>query len=399
MDRRTLVKIGGLGALGLGVGGCSARAASDVVRRATSLRLVPVDASWDRVIRTTVGLRPFRHSGFVVKAERFDEKTLIHNYGHGGAGMSLSWGTGFLAAELALEQESRSAAVIGSGVAGLTTARQLQRMGFDVTIYAMTVPPNTTSNMSYAQFTPTSGIIGIRARTPKWDNQFRRAVGVAYKQLQLLAGSEYGISWLNQYTLLSGPPTRDDVPLDEESDETDRLLPDAYRTKPVLLGPGEHPFPSQYVHSRPAMRIEPSIYLDALVSEFRLAGGKVMIRKFETREEIGKLEENVIFNCTGLGAKALFGDEELTPVKGQLTVLIPQSEVNYSTAGGIPGASRDTRGFSPHMQPRSDGIVLGGTSERGESTLEPNEEAMRRIVDAHIAFFNAMSSPPSVSVL
>ena len=124
-----------------------------------------------------------------------------------------------------------------------------------------------------------------------------------------------------------------------------------------------------------------------------------MIRKFETREEIGKLEENVIFNCTGLGAKALFGDEELTPVKGQLTVLIPQSEVNYSTAGGIPGASRDTRGFSPHMQPRSDGIVLGGTSERGESTLEPNEEAMRRIVDAHIAFFNAMSSPPSVSVL
>jgi D-amino-acid oxidase len=399
MDRRTLVKIGGLGALGLGVGGCSARTVSDVVRRTTSLRLVPVDASWDRVIRTTVGLRPFRHSGFVVKAERLDEKTLIHNYGHGGAGMSLSWGTGFLAAEIALEQESRSAAVIGSGVAGLTTARQLQRMGFNVTIYAITVPPNTTSNMSYAQFTPTSGLIGINARTPQWDKQFRRAVGVAYKQLQLLAGSKYGISWLDQYTLLSGRPTRDGMPLNEEPDDTDRLLPDAYRTKSVLLGPGEHPFPSQYVHARPAMRIEPSIYLDALVSDFRLAGGQVMIRKFETRREIGELKEKVILNCTGLGAKALFGDEELTPVKGQLTVLIPQREVNYSTAGGIPGASRDTRGFSPHMQPRSDGIILGGTSERGESSLEPNKEAMRRIVGAHIAFFDAMSPPLTVSTL
>jgi hypothetical protein len=37
---------------------------------------------------------------------------------------------------------------------GLTAARQLQRRGFDVTIYAMTVPPDTTSNMSTAGFTP-----------------------------------------------------------------------------------------------------------------------------------------------------------------------------------------------------------------------------------------------------
>ena len=36
-------------------------------------------------------------------------------------------------------------------------------------------------------------------------------------------------------------------------------------------------------------------------------------------------------NCTGLGAKALFGDEELTPVKGQLTFLLPQPEIAYCT--------------------------------------------------------------------
>ncbi len=97
--------------------------------------------------------------GFVLRAEKLDAKTLIHNYGHGGAGMSLSWGTGQMAAELALEQADRRAAVLGCGVVGLTTARQLQRRGFDVTIYAAAVPPDTTSNMSLAGFTPTSGLV------------------------------------------------------------------------------------------------------------------------------------------------------------------------------------------------------------------------------------------------
>jgi len=55
-------------------------------------RLAPVHVSADRVIRSTVGLRPFRPTGFVVRAEKLDAKTVIHNYGHGGAGITISWG-------------------------------------------------------------------------------------------------------------------------------------------------------------------------------------------------------------------------------------------------------------------------------------------------------------------
>ncbi len=86
--------------------------------------------------------------------------------------------------------------MIGCGVTGLTTARQLQRRGFDVTIYAMSVPPDTTSNMSLAGFTPTSGLIENTRRTPEWTEQFRRAAQIAYRQLQLLAGPYYGVSWI-----------------------------------------------------------------------------------------------------------------------------------------------------------------------------------------------------------
>jgi D-amino-acid oxidase len=40
---------------------------------------------------TIVGLRPVRDE-VRVEAERIGDKTLIHNYGHGGAGFTLSWG-------------------------------------------------------------------------------------------------------------------------------------------------------------------------------------------------------------------------------------------------------------------------------------------------------------------
>ena len=71
--------------------------------------LPPVRVSMDRVIRTTVGLRPFRPTGFVLKATKLDHKTLIHNYGHGGSGMSLSWGTATMAASGTSGSAARSA--------------------------------------------------------------------------------------------------------------------------------------------------------------------------------------------------------------------------------------------------------------------------------------------------
>src|SRR4051794_6258500 len=125
MDRRTFLTTSGMAAIGVGLGGCAVRRQPLQRSAARPLALAPVKASWDRIIRTTVGLRPHRDSGFVLKPDKLDDRLLIHNYGHGGAGMSLSWGTGLMAAELASEHQDRRAAVIGCGAVGLTSARQL----------------------------------------------------------------------------------------------------------------------------------------------------------------------------------------------------------------------------------------------------------------------------------
>ena len=383
MDRRTLLQVGGGGLLGMGLGGCSAR--SDVLPR-PSFRLPPVNVAWNRIIRTTVGLRPHRPSGFMLRAERLDGTTVIHNYGHGGAGISLSWGTGRKVAEMALEHQSRKAAVIGCGAVGLATARQLQRRGFEVTIYAMSVPPNTTSNMAWAGFTPASWLVDDNLRTPAWDAQFRDAAETSFREFQWLVGRGRGVDWIDRYTATDIPPR--DPAASGRRGRRAALLPDHLISGRFPLGPGEHPFPTTYAIRHSYMRIEPATYLDALVRDFRDFGGQIVIRKFADAEELVALDESLVVNCTGLGSRDLFHDPELVPLKGQLTVLIPQAEINYAVGGNAPGAPPGVGGFS--MQPRGDGIILGGTGEKGESSLEPNAAAREYIVNSNMNFFAAM---------
>jgi len=186
LNRRELLKTAGVVALGASLGGCARSSGSS--RRV----FARVKVSPDRVIRTTVGLRPFRSSGFLVRGERFGEKTVIHNYGHGSNGMSMSWGTSHLAMEEALKTGETAAAVIGCGAVGLATARLLQRQGLAVTIYAEDVPPNTTSNMSAAWFSPGIGGDGDML-TPEYVKQHERAARLAHQYFQDLVGDHFGV--------------------------------------------------------------------------------------------------------------------------------------------------------------------------------------------------------------
>jgi glycine/D-amino acid oxidase-like deaminating enzyme len=396
MRRREFLETAALTAMtGFGAG-CTVRRASVTMPPLphAAINLAVPRISWERVIRTTIGLRPHRDSGFVLKAEKLDSKTVIHDYGFGGTGMSLAWGCGAMAANMALQHSERRVAVLGCGSPGLTAARQLQRRGFEVTIYAMAVPPDTTSNMSMAGFTPLAGLVSAERRTPAWDAQFREAAEISYRQLQLLAGAPgYGVYWIDTYNATDdpNPPAGGAGPGNPGED----LLPDRLRTgrDRDVLGPGEHPFPSKYAIRTSQLSIEPSIYLEKLMQDFVLFGGKIVIRKFDTPRDLMSLTEPVIVNCTGLGSKTLFNDDELVPVRGQLTVCIPQPEVNYRASGHPINSA-----VVASINPRSDGIVVGNMQERGNWSLEPNQEVRQQNVDAAIQFFSAMHPSRGVRV-
>ena len=339
----------------------------------------PIKVARDRIIREVVGLRPYRPDGFKVEAERIGDKLLVHNYGHGGAGITLSWGTASLAVDVlsvpgALATGSlrhsrsrhtaRHFAVLGCGVNGLSTARLLQRRFQDgpgtVTIYAKDLPPETTSNIAGGFWSPTS-VFDPEHATAKFTEQFRTACRISNRAFQNLVGPEYGVRWMETFELY-----RNEASLTRELTGGNDLYPqiEIHRDPDNYFG-----FP--YVKQYNTMLIEPSVYLNALLRDFYIAGGKLVVKEFHGREEIKRLPEPVILNCTGLGARALFGDQQLEPVRGQLEVLLPQPEIDYCYLS------------SGYMFPRRDGIILGGTWDHGDWSLAPKLEQTNGILQAH----------------
>ena len=191
-----------LGATALG-SGCAVRQSVHlaVPWAQPARKFAPVHVAPDRVIRTVAGLRPFRPSGFVVKTEALGSKTVIHNYGHGGGGITLSWGTAQLAIEEALKTGQTRYAVLGCGAVGLATARLLQRHGFEVTIYAKDLPPHTTSNIAGGLWSPVL-IADASRQTPEFTARFHRAARLAHRYFQDLVGDYYGVRWIDRKSVV-----------------------------------------------------------------------------------------------------------------------------------------------------------------------------------------------------
>jgi glycine/D-amino acid oxidase-like deaminating enzyme len=321
----------------------------------------PVDADPSRLIRAVAGLRPYRRSGFVVRAEALGDKRLVHNYGHGGGGITLSWGSAKLATDLGLQGHSGPVAVLGSGVMGLSTARLAQDAGFPVTIYTAALPPDTTSNIAGGQFHPYA-VFDDDFVTPEVKAQFTRALDYSWRRFQIMVGDDYGIRWLPTYV---------------ERRSREAQLLESFPPVNRLLRPAEHPFPFDNVLRYDTMYVETGRYLRQLTRDVRVAGGRIDVRKLTTPADIAALPESLVFNCTGLGSRELFGDQELQPARGQLAILEPQPEVNYAFAGS-PG----------YMFPRPDGILLGGTFELDEWDPTPQPAMIQRIIASHARFFS-----------
>ena len=107
---------------------------------------------------------------------------------------------------------------------------------------------------------------------------------------------------------------------------------------------------------------------------------RAFVKELRGREELAALAESVVFNCAGLGARALFADEGLVPVRGQLEVLLPQPEIDYCYVS------------NGHMFPRNDGVILGGTWDRDDWSLAPNPEQTAFILDAHTEIMKGLKS-------
>ncbi|MGB3626730.1 MAG: FAD-dependent oxidoreductase [Henriciella sp.] len=313
---------------------------------ASSAPFYPVDVRPERIKEILVGLRPGRDGGFRLEAEPFGDKIIVHNYGHEGDGVTLSWGCGTLAAEKVLETGEDDIAVIGAGAQGLTTALILARHGKKVTVYAEKFHPNVTSSIAGAIILTASSYGDVDLDTVARVNALAHTGFDAYENRPGTGVTRVRHHYLNR--------RRQDMARPDEK---------------TLLG---CPFGDM---TRPTM-IDMSLYLPYLMQEARVAGVAFYTETFRTPADLIALGQPVIVNCTGLGAGALFDDEAVHPVWGQLVRLHPQPEIDYSYVA--PGNDGQL-----YMFPRQTSIVLGGTRRRDVWPLEPDPAETARLLLQH----------------
>jgi hypothetical protein len=319
---------------------------------AQPLPLAPVRASADRIIALNVCTRPFRAQGPRIEMERIGRKTVIHNYGHGGSGWSLSWGSARLAVPLAKATAEKRIGVIGCGAIGMTSAVMAQRAGLKVRIYAKDRPPEVRSSWATGVWSPDSRVCTLENATPEFEAKWEGMARYSFRMYQDLLGLPgEPVEWRDSYALSDAPFGTPNPPLEGEPPYPrldERLLRDM-RVLPQTLAIGQHPFRLPYVRRSTRMVFNLAAYSRLLMNDFLLAGGEFETVEFKSPKEFAGLREKTLIHCTGYGARALLGDESIIPVRGQTARLIPQPEVNY-------GLSYSARHVS--MTPRRDGLIV-----------------------------------------
>lgn len=353
MDRRALLKAG-LGGLGA-VGGAVALAGRGAAATLCAGGPEPIRATPDRLFRVTACLRPFRAAGPRIEVEEVRRKRVVHNYGHGGSGWSLSWGSADVAVGMAMADGAQEIAVIGMGALGLTAALTAQKRGAKVTIYARERFPDVRSARATGTWSPDSRIAmagGVDAGFgERWEKMARTSFST-YQSYLGLPGDP--VEWTDRYTLSDTPPgeRRAHAPTPGRTDQflhlEERLADISPRS--VEMGPGTHPFRPAFVRRNSSLTFNVADLAHQLTSDFLIAGGKIVPMELHEPGDVAKIREKAIINCTGYGARALWRDESIVPVRGQIAWLIPQAGVTYGAYYG-----------SLSMLARRDGIVVQET--------------------------------------
>jgi glycine/D-amino acid oxidase-like deaminating enzyme len=146
----------------------------------------------------------------------------------------------------------------------------------------------------------------------------------------------------------------------------------------VAIANNDNPFAAAYVKRHPLLMFNISEYSQLLLNRFHQNGGKIVHAEFVSASDFAALDENTLINCTGYGARALLGDDSITPVRGQTCKLIPQPEVKY----GIWFWDKQVS-----VYPRRDGLLVQAQADgdfgNPNAVVDPQESisAVNRLAD------------------
>ncbi len=293
--------------------------AQDLERR----EINPPQLNTDHLGQRVIGYRPMRQGTPAMSVLSIDEKLIVNNYGHGGSGWTL--GPGAAKYVIGLMQQKADAkkinkqtqiAVVGAGTIGLFTALELINQGYtNITIYADQFA-NLTSHKAGGLLAPVS-----MDNDPKLQKTID-AIGIEayafYKDIALKKNKQ----------IPSGAMI---VPAYFSNREDSGLEP--------YVGKVMQPAKDVIVDFKNGTTHQMIVYDDGVFmdTESLMSSLTEVLKKSKVKfvkqkiNKFSELQQSLVFNCTGLGAKQLSNDDKMISVQGHLIMLKAQNpqDVNY----------------------------------------------------------------------
>ena len=225
--------------------------------------------------------------------------------------------------------------VVGSGVIGLTTAVLLAEAGWGVRVLARDLPADTTSAAAGAMWGPY--LVEPRDRVHAWAihslRTFTSLAGARSTGVRLVTGIEASRT-------ITEPP------------EFLTMLDDVGACGQDELPAG---FTIGWRYTVPL--IDMDLYLPYLQARLTAVGGTLHQHPITDLGQAAS-QAPIVVDETGLGARDLVGDADLTPIRGQL--------IDMDNPGITEFFTEDT-GWSPdllHLYPHGDRLIVGGVAPR-----------------------------------
>lgn len=250
--------------------------------------------------------------------------------------------------------------LLGCGVSGLTTSIVLLEAGYSVQVITKELPKDTVSAVAGAIWFPYEA--RPFEKVTQWSlesfNTFRK----------LAQDSNAGISMIDYAIILEEPYSPwwlDSIP---EGHIISDSVTDFYNK----------PYPG-YIVNVPL--IETQVYLPWLLDRFHSLGGEIIRKEIHSTKELEPFE--LIINCTALGSKNLFGDEDLFPIQGQVAKVNPDKQVKGMATDFHFGDSGEEMAY---IIPRRDGIIIGGTARPNIEHKTPEPELTQKLIRYNAAY-------------
>ena len=239
---------------------------------------------------------------------------------------------------------SRTIAIAGAGVSGLTCGVVLAERGYRTAIFAESTGPGTTSAAAAAIWFPYD--TGPSTQTIIW------ALETYHALVELTRETGTGVSLIELW--------------------------ECSRTGPIEIPPWALPlgarrlgtevpaaFASGFALNVPLM--DTTVYLEYLVRRFRKAGGEIHLHRHLTKLEEVDPEFDLVVNCSGIGARILAADAGLEPHRGQVAIVPPIDLMRAIVCNDAP---------LMYAIPRTKDCVFGGTNQLSDDcTVDPSATA------------------------